>query len=167
MDGANPERTAWERSSRPETRQHERPAVKRIDRFSPVEAARGRAMESQKACGGTGRQHPCNGVRLHTEVLMSSPDGQVSEMAAISEPAAAGLVLFGISSTSTRATTRHPGRTLWQDRPTVGIVGAPGVARGQGFARSRRCRTGSSWLRKYPGAGAVRCGHPDRRRVSN
>ena len=40
-----------------------------------------------------------------------------------------------------------PRAHAWQDQPAVGIIGAPGVARGQGFARSRRCRTGSSWLR--------------------
>ncbi len=51
-------------------------------------------------------------LRIKDLADMPSPGGQVSEMARSDSVAAAGLVLFGISSTSTRVTTRHPGRTL-------------------------------------------------------
>ena len=61
LGGATPERTARHRPSWSRTRRHER-AV-------------------QPACDGTGRHSPRVGFRVHTEVLMSSPDGQVSEMA--------------------------------------------------------------------------------------
>jgi len=69
---------------------------------------------------------------------------------------AVGLGRFGISSTSTRATTRHPGRTLGRIGRWTCMMGAPGVARGRGFARSRRCRTGPvvvEELARRPGSG--------------
>ena len=50
--------------------------------------------------------------QLSVDKGVPSPGGQVSEMAGRGARVAVGLVLFGISSTSTRATTRHPGRTL-------------------------------------------------------
>jgi len=87
---------------------------------------------------------------------MSSPDGQVSEMAKNGGVGGGGgLGRFGISSTSTRATARHPGRTPGRIGWRTGVMGAPGVARGRGFARSRRCRTGPLWSRNWPVSGGV------------
>jgi len=86
---------------------------------------------------------------------MSSPDGQVSEMAKNTRSAAVGWGQSGISSTSTRATTCHPGRTPGRIGWRTGLTGAPGVARGRGFARSRRCRTGPVVVEELPASGGV------------
>jgi hypothetical protein len=68
--------------------------------------------------------------QLSVDKGVPSPGGQVSEMAGRGARVAVGLVLFGISSTSTRATTRHPGRTLGRIGQAVGMIGcARGGAR--------------------------------------